>query len=100
MLTASPITRQTVGKTFTIAIGTLGVGAVLQLGVIVWAFASRPADAVAGLVPPRVAIARLTTPAPTTPDFNSNLFSEPPQTLTTTPTPAPTVPPKPTPVPQ
>jgi len=41
MLTASPITRQTVGKTFTIAISVLGVGGLLQLGVISYAFATR-----------------------------------------------------------
>lgn len=97
MLTASPITSQTVGKTFTVAISTLGVGAVLQLGIIVWAFATRPADAVASLVaenPP--ALAKLTTPTASTPDFSAPVFSEPPQTLTTTPSPAPR---KPTPAP-
>ena len=41
MLTVSPITRQTVGKTFTMAISVLGVGAVLQLGAVCWAFAVR-----------------------------------------------------------
>jgi hypothetical protein len=41
MLTVSPITRQTVGKTFTLAISILGVGAVLQLGAVCWAFATR-----------------------------------------------------------
>src|ERR1700679_817980 len=41
MLTVSPITRQTVGKTFTMAISVLGVGAVLQLGAVCWAFAIR-----------------------------------------------------------
>jgi tetratricopeptide (TPR) repeat protein len=98
MLTASPITSQTVGKTFTVAISTLGVGAVLQLGIIVWAFATRPADAVASLVaenPP--ALAKLTTPALSTPDFTAPVISEPPQQLTTTPSPGPR---KPTPAPQ
>jgi hypothetical protein len=41
MLTVSPITRQTVGKSFTMAISILGVGAVLQLGAVCWAFAIR-----------------------------------------------------------
>jgi tetratricopeptide (TPR) repeat protein len=41
MLTVSPITRQTVGKTFTMAISVLGVGAVLQLGSVCWVFAMR-----------------------------------------------------------
>src|SRR5271156_989295 len=41
MLTVSPITRQTVGKTFTMAISILGVGAVLQLAAVCWAFAVR-----------------------------------------------------------
>ena len=41
MPTATPITRQTVGKTFAVAIGILGAGAVLQLGVVCWAFIAR-----------------------------------------------------------
>jgi len=101
MLTASPITRQTVGKTFTIAISALGVGAVLQLGIIGWAFATRPPNVVAnfpttptfasdrhGTIPSALPLAQ--------PDLTANPFAEPPQTLTTT----AGVPPKPTPVPQ
>ena len=99
MLTASPITRQTVGRTFSIAISTLGVGALLQLGVIVWAFVTRPPDTVASFTRSQATIARVSTPAPVAPDFGANPFSEPPQTLTTTTTPPPTVPTKPTPVP-
>lgn len=38
---ASPITRQTVGKTFTVAITVLGAGAVLQLGALGWVFFTR-----------------------------------------------------------
>ncbi|MHA3771396.1 tetratricopeptide repeat protein [Verrucomicrobiota bacterium sgz303538] len=38
---ASPITRQTVGKTFTVGISVLGVGALLQLSAIGWIFYSR-----------------------------------------------------------
>jgi len=99
MLTASPITRQTVGRTFSIAISTLGVGALLQLGVIVWAFVNRPPDTVASFTRSQAMTARISTPAPAAPDFGANPFSEPPQTLTTTTTPPPTVPTKPTPVP-
>jgi hypothetical protein len=38
---ASPITRQTVGRTFITSISILGVGALLQLGAIGWVFYSR-----------------------------------------------------------
>jgi len=99
MLTASPITRQTVGRTFSIAISTLGVGALLQLGVIVWAFVNRPPDTVASFTKNQTTVARVSTPGPIAPDFGTNPFSEPPQTLTTTTTPPPTGPTKPTPVP-
>lgn len=98
MLTASPITRQTVGRTFSIAISTLGVGALLQLGVIVWAFINRPPDTVASFTKAQTAVARVSTPAPAPVNFGETPFSEPPQTLTTT-TNAATVPTKPTPVP-
>ncbi len=99
MLTTSPITRQTVGKTFTIAISVLGVGAVFQVGIIGWAFATRPPNPVANFtataLPP---VARLTTEpvAPPAPDLTANPFAEPPQTLTTN----AGLPPKPTPAPQ
>jgi hypothetical protein len=94
---ASPITRQTVGRTFSIAISTLGVGAVLQLGIIGWAFATRPMNPVADFTPADPGrLARLSTPAPSVPstpsetaDFRANPFAEPPQTLTTTPAPGP-----------
>jgi tetratricopeptide (TPR) repeat protein len=42
MLAASPITRQTVGRTLIVASSLLGVIAAAQLGVIVWAFATHP----------------------------------------------------------
>jgi tetratricopeptide (TPR) repeat protein len=38
---ASPITRQTVGKTFIAAISVLGIGALVQLGAIGWIFYSK-----------------------------------------------------------
>jgi tetratricopeptide (TPR) repeat protein len=103
MLTASPITRQTVGRTFSVAISTLGVGATLQLGIIGWAFATRPANPLPTFpATDSTAIARINSPPQTIqvppPDLTANPFGEPPQTFPTTP--APTVPSKPTPVPQ
>lgn len=97
MLTTSPITRQTVGKTFTIAISTLGIGAILQLGIIGWAFATRPPNPVSTFVPSTPApVARLApNPLAAEPDLASSPFAEPPQTLTTN----AGVPPRPTPVP-
>jgi tetratricopeptide (TPR) repeat protein len=41
MITASPITRQTVGRTFIVAISVLGFIAVTQLGGLIWAFVLR-----------------------------------------------------------
>ena len=104
MLATSPITRQTVGRTFTVAISVLGVGAVLQLGVIGWAFATRPTNPL-----PSFAASGATSPEPTLalnvnsnpfsqPDLARNPVDEPPSQLTTGPTSL--VPPKPTPVPQ
>ncbi|HEV7866218.1 MAG TPA: hypothetical protein VGO90_00950 [Chthoniobacteraceae bacterium] len=56
MITASPITRQTVGRTFIVAISVLGVAALAQLGAVVWAFVIRsqmpPPFADASDVPP------------------------------------------------
>lgn len=103
MLTASPITRQTVGRTFSIAISTLGVGAIFQLGIIGWAFATKTNNPT--LVEPTTdatMVARINPPAiprpEAEPDFRANPFAEPPQTLTTTP--AASTPSKPTPIPQ
>ena len=103
MPTASPITRQTVGKTFSIAISTLGVGAVLQLGIIGWAFATRSANPMPSLSTgdgspvARLATATTTVP-PAQPDLTENPFAEPSQAFTTTPSTTP--PTRPTPVPQ
>lgn len=50
MLAASPITRQTVGRTFIVALSVLGAIAAVQLGVVVWALVGRarlPATAAA-----------------------------------------------------
>ncbi|HYR57393.1 MAG TPA: hypothetical protein VEO95_02140 [Chthoniobacteraceae bacterium] len=58
MLAASPITRQTVGRTFIVAISFLGTIAAAQLAVVVWAFIARshvPLIATVGPVAPPVA---------------------------------------------
>ncbi len=101
MSAASPITRQTVGHTFTFALSVLGLGVVLQLGAVGWAFIARHhAQPDLGDLP---TMARLTTPIGMRPDFSGDPFTEtpeqPPQQLTTEPQVAPAVPPKPTPVP-
>ncbi len=94
MLTASPITRQTVCKTFTIAISTLGVGAVMQLGIISWAFATKttPLPSIQGT--DQGLIARLGTPAPmgtSKLELNGDIFaSGPSESSTHTTTPGPT----------
>jgi len=55
MLAASPITRQTVGRTFMVAASLLATLGVVQLGVLFWAYAHRPPG------PPRtISIASLT----------------------------------------
>jgi hypothetical protein len=98
MLTASPITRQTVGKTFSVAISSLGVGAMLQLGIIGWAFATRPVSPVSNMTAMNTAaVLRLSTP-PVDVQPSPDLTSMP--LLTGTSTPGPSVPAKPTPVPQ
>jgi hypothetical protein len=94
MLTASPITNQPVGKTFTIAISILGVGAMLQLVLIGWAFVNRARNG----APPIVATV---TPAGLNPTARvgvsqpagtgtvaANHIVEPDAVLTTTPAPS------------
>ena len=100
MPAASPITRQTVGQTFTVALSVLGAGVVLQLGAVGWAFIARNhAQPETGELP---TMARLTSPVGMRPDFTSNPFDEtpepPPAQLTTDPN-APELPRKPVPVP-
>lgn len=108
MLTASPITRQTVGKTFSVAIAILGAGALLQLAIIGWAFAKgwrEPAGALVAALPPAPVAPSLPTPS-TVPSATPAALelarvpfpAEPPQTLSSTP--APAIPPKPTPLQQ
>src|ERR1700753_1211398 len=101
MLTDSPITNQPVGKTFSFAIGALGVGAILQLLLIGYAFVNRarlgvPMVAVATFAPANNALTHLPT-AIQVPreslDLNSNPISEPSQTIAAN---AAATPPKPT----
>ncbi len=68
MLAASPITRQTVGRTFIVALSLLGTVAAAQIGIIVWAYVARlnappaltgvpiarPAEVAPGTTPPVV----------------------------------------------
>ena len=86
MITASPITRQTVGRTFIVAISVLGFIAVTQLGALIWAFVLRsqlppvagetPADGSGG---PLTATVRPNFPppfvAPLEADFSANPFT-------------------------
>ncbi len=92
MLAASPITRQTVGKTFTVALSVLGAGVILQFGAVGWAFIVRHhAQPVldAGAMSDTPTFARLTSPVGMRPDFETDPFTEtpdqPPQQLTTDP---------------
>jgi len=104
MLTDSPITNQPVGKTFSFAISTLGVGAILQLLIIGYAFVNR-----ARLGVPMVPIATVApannrlSPLPTAVqvpreslDLSSNPIAETTQAVTVS-TPASATP-RPTPV--
>jgi hypothetical protein len=103
MLTDSPITSQPVGKTFGIAIGALGVGAILQVVLIATAFIKgvRPADLGTTSTAATPALAHVVKTVPQTPvavDLNTTALTEPPQTETTPPQTASATPPKPTPV--
>ncbi len=75
MPTAAPITHQTAGQTFTIALAVLGVGVLVQLGAVGWAFVARfhqerdPVPAVAPM------FARLMSPVGMRPDFTADPFS-------------------------
>ena len=100
MSVASPITRQTVGHTFTVALGVLGVGVAVQLGAVGWAFIARNhAQPDTGDLP---MMARLTSPVGMRPDFSGDPFSEtpeqPPQQITTD-AQGTVLPPRPVPVP-
>ena len=100
MPTATPITRQTVGRTFMVAISVLGVGAVLQMAAICWAFIARyhagPSTITAEVAEALPGETELPTgrvaPMPPQPDFSADPLAE--ATL-----PGTTMPPKPTPLP-
>ena len=96
MPAASPITRQTVGKTFTAALSVLGLGVVLQLGAVGWVFIAR--NHALPEYGDRPTMARLTSPVGMRPDFGSEPFDETPE-LPVMDSNATAVPPKPTPVP-
>ncbi|MCE9611330.1 MAG: hypothetical protein K8R23_14135 [Chthoniobacter sp.] len=71
----SPITRQSAGKTFTVALAVLGVGALAQTGAVGWAFIARfhgPERPVPKELP---MFARLTSPVGMRPDFTADPFS-------------------------
>lgn len=103
MLTDSPITNQPVGKTFSFAIGALGVGAILQLLLIGYAFVNRarlgvPMVPIATVAPASNALSHLPTavqPAHESLDLSSNPVNEPAQALAAS---SAAIPPKPTPV--
>jgi hypothetical protein len=97
MLAASPITRQTVGRTFIVAICLLGSVAACQLAVIVWVFVTRShAPGLAGTPATKIAVDGAPTAGPTTtvtpedPDFGADPLKTPELAKTTEP--APTVP--------
>ncbi|MGB8170595.1 MAG: hypothetical protein WCF18_24035 [Chthoniobacteraceae bacterium] len=106
MLAASPITRQTVGRTFIVALSLLGTVAAVQFGVIVWAYAarSRTAPPIASVTPGETAGSPgATSPAVPVeaPDFGADPLKNPevPKPTDVSPTvPAVTLP-KPTPLP-
>jgi hypothetical protein len=99
MPAATPITRQTVGRTFLVAISILGVAAIVQLGAVAWSlmkrYRSAPPVLVAQVAEETVDPNDLPTGriAPAQPDFLTDFPGE------TEPAPGATVPPKPTPIP-
>lgn len=77
MPAASPITRQTVGLTFSVALAVLGLGVLAQLGGVGGAFvarfqAAKKEAAAAGDLP---MFARLTVPVGMRPDFSTDPFA-------------------------
>jgi hypothetical protein len=101
MLATSPITRQSVGHTFTVALAVLGFGVVAQLGAVGWAFIARNHAQPAGSLGDTPTFAKISQTS-LRPDFGHDVFGDtpdqPPETLTTEPE-SSAVPPKPTPVP-
>jgi hypothetical protein len=101
MLTASPITNQPVGKTFSIAISILGLGAVLQLLLIGWAFVKRartgaPPPTLMAQVVPSTTLEHIPTQSSGSLDVGANPLNEPKQASANSGSTEPT---RPTPVP-
>lgn len=101
MLTATPITRQTVGKSFTFAIAILGTGAVLQLAAVCWAFierfhSPRPPATLMALQAEGDDIPTLARPVP---DFSVDPLENGEPAVASPSPKAATPPPKPTPIP-
>lgn len=90
MLSVSPITNQPVGKTFSVAISVLGIGAVLQLMLIGWAFVNRartgaPPPTVMAQVVPSTTLEHIQVQQPAGLDVGANPLNEPKQSFTTSP---------------
>jgi tetratricopeptide (TPR) repeat protein len=109
MLAASPITRQTVGRTFIVALSLLGTVAAVQFGVLIWAYVARShqAPAIASL-PPAAPFETAASAPPMTapvaveePNFGENPLKNPdvPKIAEVPPTVAAPALPKPTPLP-
>lgn len=106
MLAASPITRQTVGRTFIVALSVLAAIAAVQLAVIVWALVTRSQRvSMVAVVPPSEKTLVATSPAATVavedPDFGADPLKTPETTkpVETAPPVAVIATPKPTPLP-
>ena len=106
MLAASPITRQTVGRTFIVAISVLGAVAATQFAVLVWAYVNRSHAAPIAAVPPRAGpLETGAAPAPAVPaevpDFGADPLknSDSAKTAAAAMTVAALATPKPTPLP-
>jgi hypothetical protein len=98
---ATPITRQTAGRTFIVAVSILGVGAVLQFAAICWTFIARyhamaplAAEAEAGLDAEDVPAEARLAPTPVLPDFSVDPTAGP----SSAPAMTEGAPPKPTPI--
>lgn len=73
---SSPITRQSAGQTFTVALAVLGLGALAQTGAVGWAFVARFHEPTREVIPKELPMfARLTSPVGMRPDFTADPFS-------------------------
>lgn len=84
MPTAAPITRQTAGRTFLVAISILGAGAVLQFAAICWTFITRhhtpgpvASESVELLDEHDVPAEARLAPTPVMPDFSNDPLAAP-----------------------